>query len=831
MPDPAPDPLLDPRLAGLVSGLAGRYEFLRQLGEGGMAVVLLARDLQHDRLVAFKVLRPELTPALGGERFHQEIRLTAKVQHPHIVAIFDSGETAGHLWYTMPCIEGESLRQRLTREEQLPVPDAIRIILQACRALEAAHEVGVIHRDIKPENLLISPAGDVFVVDFGVARGVDSASLTRTGIAVGTPQYMSPEQASGKTEVNARSDVYTLGCVLYEMLAGDPPFDSRTPQAISAKHLNAPVPDVRIVRETVSPALHEVIKTALAKSPADRYANAGALADAIEKALASPQTAWWKARPVAAVLAAVVVTLALGFGVMLAGRGSPTRAPTHKNPPTIGVLYFENARGDTALSEVADAITEALIGEFTGAAAFNVVSRFGVRQFRDGKTPIDAMRQRLAADYWIAGEVRRSGSQLMVQAQLIDAITNIILDSASVPLTGGSTAELATDAAIGVANGLKQGLNRQLIPARSHDSSAVTEANRLEAEAESYWKQAEDYALLPNKEGTASAITSLDRADRLLGKAIEADPRWLRPWISRARVGVDRGMLEDSGQPRLAVTERALAFADSAMRIAPNNAEALELRGTLRYRTNRANNSGDTLALRLAENDLRDAVGRDSLRAGAWATLGEMLWLTGRLEESDAASSRAMRLDPFIKSGYEIRRSLFSVNLTMGRFGRAEDWCRRMRAALPTDWFSRQCELTLLRHDVSRRPDPARAWRLVAMLDTLDPEDKAKEAGHSYTPVYRRLLAATVDARAGNRFKAESVLAEARKRAAGDSTMQLDMAPDEAVLLYTLGRRAESRRVADRFWAMRPTQMEAARRDPLYRVIVPPAARSGTAPQ
>ncbi len=226
--------MADP-VTGLRERLTGRYAFERELGRGGMATVYLARDLKHDRPVALKVLHPEFAVTLGPERFRREIRLVARLQHPHIVTVLDSGEAAGRLWFTMPFVEGESLRDRLRREKQLPVEDALRIAREAAGALDYAHGQGVIHRDVKPENILLS-AGHALVADFGIARVLQSGeTLTEPGVVVGTPAYMSPEQAAGEPELDARTDVYSLGAVLYEMLGGEPPFTGPTMQAIATR--------------------------------------------------------------------------------------------------------------------------------------------------------------------------------------------------------------------------------------------------------------------------------------------------------------------------------------------------------------------------------------------------------------------------------------------------------------------------------------------------------------------------------------------------------------------------------------------------------------------
>jgi len=270
--------------ARIVSALAERYTIDRELGAGGMATVYLAHDLKHDRKVALKVLKPELAAVIGGERFLSEIKTTANLQHPHILALFDSGAADGFVYYVMPYVEGESLRDRLNREKQLPVDDALRIATEVADALEYAHGHGIIHRDIKPENVLLH-GGHALVADFGIALAVSrsdgSARMTETGMSLGTPTYMSPEQAMGEKEISARSDVYALGAMLYEMLVGDPPFTGSTAQAIVAKVLTAPPASITAQRHTVPPHVEAAVLRALEKLPADRFATAAQFAAAL----------------------------------------------------------------------------------------------------------------------------------------------------------------------------------------------------------------------------------------------------------------------------------------------------------------------------------------------------------------------------------------------------------------------------------------------------------------------------------------------------------------------------------------------------------------------
>jgi len=269
----------------LTEALADRYRIEREAGAGGMATVYLAQDLRHDRKVAIKVLRPELAAVIGAERFLAEIRVTANLQHPHILPLHDSGESDGFLFYVMPFIEGESLRDRLDRETLLPIEDAFQIVQEVADGLGHAHDLGVVHRDIKPANILLS-GGHALVADFGIARAVTEAGgsrLTETGLSLGTPHYMSPEQASGDQDVDARSDEYALGCVLYEMLVGEPPHTGPNAQAIITKVLTQPVPSVRKSRELVNPQADAAIAKALAKLPADRFATVQQFAEALRR--------------------------------------------------------------------------------------------------------------------------------------------------------------------------------------------------------------------------------------------------------------------------------------------------------------------------------------------------------------------------------------------------------------------------------------------------------------------------------------------------------------------------------------------------------------------
>lgn len=271
-------------LERLRQALGNRYLPDREIGRGGMAHIFLARDLEHDRLVAIKVLRPEFVQLLGPERFLREIRIAAQLHHPNILPLFDSGEAQGLLFHVMPYIAGDSLRARIAREGQLPLEEALRLTREVAHALGYAHDLGIIHRDIKPENILLDQ-GHALVADFGVARAVLVAGgerITSVGLAVGTAPYMSPEQGAGRQDLDRCSDLYSLACVLYEMLAGVPPFRGPTSHAIIARHQLDPVPSLSTIRSALPPGIERVVQRALAKLPADRFPSAQAFEAALE---------------------------------------------------------------------------------------------------------------------------------------------------------------------------------------------------------------------------------------------------------------------------------------------------------------------------------------------------------------------------------------------------------------------------------------------------------------------------------------------------------------------------------------------------------------------
>src|SRR6266850_2775613 len=413
----------------LRTALTDRYALERELGRGGMAVVFLARDPRHDRAVAIKVLRDEIAAALGAERFLREIQIAAKLHHPHILPLYDSGAAGDLLYFVMPCVEGESLRQRLDRETQLPLEDALAITRQVASALAYAHSHDVVHRDIKPENILLE-AGEAVVADFGIARAITAAGgdkLTQTGIAIGTPLYMSPEQAGGGA-IDGRSDLYSLACVLYEMLAGHPPFLGGTAQAILARHALDPVPPLRTARGTVSGAVEQTLVRALAKSPADRYATVLQFAEALGGPV--PSVALPATKRSAGLYAALGVGLALaalGAGLVLRGlwrRAPPATVSAPAYAASVAVLPFETIGGGREDEYFSDGMTDEIITQLAQIRDLKVISRTSVVALKGSHLTLSQIADTLGVDHVLEGSARRAGGRVRVNAQLIAAKTD-----------------------------------------------------------------------------------------------------------------------------------------------------------------------------------------------------------------------------------------------------------------------------------------------------------------------------------------------------------------------------------------------------------------------
>jgi len=417
--------------ASLQDALGTRYEVQGEVGRGGMATVFRALDRHLGRAVAVKVLHPELKHLLGSDRFRREIGIAATLQHPNIVPVYESGEGAGLLFYTMALVDGETLRARLERETQLPLDEALRIVADVAEALRCAHEHGIVHRDVKPENILLT-AGRAVVTDFGVARAIAEAGedrLTTAGMVVGTPAYMSPEQAGGVARPDARMDIYALGCVLYEMLGGEPPFTGPSAQAVLARQITEPPRSLHVIRATVSPALQGVVERALAKAPADRFATAAEFVAALEHARRAPGWGGRKRRRAALVSASVLaVTVA---AALLWPR------PQRLDPLKIVVFPLMDARGRDAPGNGED-LAQLISSAMEQSEPLRVV--FGWTWLTPDQrgnaallTAADARRIARAqgARYYLDGSISQLGDSVRLALRLYDAVGDSLLDQRS----------------------------------------------------------------------------------------------------------------------------------------------------------------------------------------------------------------------------------------------------------------------------------------------------------------------------------------------------------------------------------------------------------------
>jgi eukaryotic-like serine/threonine-protein kinase len=425
-------PPVQDHLSRLRTAFAGRYDIERELGSGGMATVYLARDVKHDRRVAVKVLRPELAAALGPDRFPREIRIVAQLQHPHVLPLHDSGEADGFLFYVMPYVDGESLRTRLQRDGQLPVGDVVRILREVVDALAYAHSHHILHRDMKPDNVMLS-GRHAMVMDFGVAKAVSDAGaekLTTVGVAVGTPAYMSPEQATGEEHIDQRSDIYAVGILGYELLTGSTPFAGKTAQAVLSAHVMEPPPPITDRRPTVPPVLADVLMRCLAKNPADRWQSAEEILHHLESLnTSSGGVTPMATRPVKAVKRGrprwIVPAAAAGLFVVLAAVGAvyAMRGPggSAVGPERMAVLPFQDISAADAV--FVDAMHDQLIIALAQMAGVSVVSRSAVMTYRSAPKPIAEVADELKVGAVLEGTVFRAGDRMRINMQLVEPKT------------------------------------------------------------------------------------------------------------------------------------------------------------------------------------------------------------------------------------------------------------------------------------------------------------------------------------------------------------------------------------------------------------------------
>jgi serine/threonine-protein kinase len=575
----------------LETGLAGRYSVERLLGEGGMAVVFLARDLRHERTVAVKVLRPDVSAEIGAERFLREIKMAARLTHPHILPVFDSGEAQGLLFYVMPNMEGQSLRDRIEREGQLSLEDALRITTEVASALDYSHRQQVIHRDVKPENILLHE-GAALVADFGIGKAVSAGkSITHTGLAVGTPAYMSPEQASGETAIDGRSDLYSLGCVLYEMLTGEPPFTGPNAQAIIAKRFASPVPSVRVTRD-VPDTVEAALSRALSRSPADRYRIGADFADALR-------------------------------AIMRTSDSSSMRAASdHKSsgPKAIAVLPLANMSADPENEYFSDGMTEEIINALAKVPGIQVASRSSSFAFK-GKKDVDARQvgEKLGVSSVLEGSVRKIGNRIRIAAQLVSVENGYQLWSETYDRQLEDVFAVQDE----ISRSIVEALKVQLV---GDGAQVVAPTKNLEAYT-TYLKGRYHF----NKFSEQSLRKALD----LFQHALLQDPGFARAYAGIADVWCD--LADDWVAPDEAYP-RAKAAAERALQRDPELADAMISIGkVLCWHEWQFDDGADRLerAVALSPNN-----------SEAQWVLGTALPLVGRMSDGVKAVRRAVELDP-----------------------------------------------------------------------------------------------------------------------------------------------------------------------------------------
>jgi len=616
----SPDRSSDPTITRLTRAVAQRYKVERQLGAGAMAVVALAHDLRHHRRVAIKVLRPELSSLMGPERFLREIDIAASLMHPHILPLHDSGEADGLLYYVMPYVDGESLRGRLEREQRLPLLDALQIAREVADALAYAHHRGFVHRDIKPENILLG-GGHALVADFGIARAVDSAAgerRTTKGLGTGTPAYMSPEQATGEIPVDERTDIYALGCVLYEMLCGEPPFGGSTSEETLARRHTRPVPRLSTRRHEIHSELDSAVGKALAWDPGQRFASAADFARVLSKDSKPSSTArdtprllrrarWFA--PAAAFVTAV--------GLIFAKGGTPTHS-LPESISSVAVLPIDNLSGDSTKAYLADGLTADLIDKLFRLEGLRIPGTATVARYRGKRPDPIQVGQELGVNAVVTGNMSEVGGRPRVTLQLVDAADGFVRWS-------GAYDQRDPTAQADIARVLAESLRVQLRPksiAPTRSSTRDTAAYRLYLQGRHLVKQV-------GRESVRQGLRALEQAiarDSGFGEAWAALP------VAYGLLGQLGGLTPAESQllQRRAV-ERAIAL-DSL------NGEAYSARAHLRvqYEWDYAG----------ADRDYRRAIELTPGSALNHMLYSQFLGVVGRDDSSLAVMRRGMALDP-----------------------------------------------------------------------------------------------------------------------------------------------------------------------------------------
>ncbi len=614
----------------LTTALAGQYRIERELGAGGMATVYLAHDVRHDRKVALKVLLADLAATIGAERFLREVRITAGLTHPHILPLLDSGEAAGLLYYVTPYADGGTLRHRLQQQPQVPIETALTIARQVADALAHAHSRGVLHRDIKPENILFE-SGHPVVADFGIARAISAAGgdkLTVTGLALGTPAYMSPEQAVGERELDTRSDQYSLACVTYEMLVGEAPFTGPTAQAVLARRMTETPRPVRATRETVPASVDTAIGRALARVPADRFASVEEFAAAlITPNEPDPNAAAVPRRGLRLAVAAAIVVVVAG-ALWAAWRLGPDGA-TPTSPPRIAVLPFENLGGADD-EPFAAGLTDEVTSRLAEISGLRVVSRTSAKRFKGRELSIAELGKALNADYILEGTVRTDratggAGTARVTPQLIRVSDDVHVwqDRFDASLSPGDIFRVQADIARQVAANLRVTLQDTERVRIGNIATTDSAAYRLYQLGRFHWEKRDAPSLLRAVQYFSEAIArDSNFADAYAGLAVASITYFLF-------FAPDTGYAASA--PARAAARRAVAL-DSASAAAQAGLGFILMVGEWNWAA--------------ADSAFQRAIALDAEYGPARYWYTQLLWVLGRLPDALAQSQLAVAVDP-----------------------------------------------------------------------------------------------------------------------------------------------------------------------------------------
>ncbi|HET9425580.1 MAG TPA: serine/threonine-protein kinase [Gemmatimonadaceae bacterium] len=818
---------MDQTLETLRSTLGDRYRVDKAVGRGGMATVYVAHDIRHDRRVAIKVLSPDLTATVGADRFTREVKIAAQLSHPNILGVFDSGETERLLYYVMPYVEGESLRDKLNREGQLSIDEAIQITCEVAEALGYAHAHDIVHRDIKPENILLQ-SGRALVADFGIARLAEAGAekLTATGMAVGTAAYMSPEQASGMP-TDARADIYALGCTLFEMLAGQPPFVGANAMQIMSQHHMATVPEIRVMRHSVPEELDLVIRRAMEKTPADRFQTMEDFKRAVLGEIPATttslprytaryrtQTAGRKeARWREWAIAAVVIIGVLGAGAMVAQRFM--RADAAPDANKVAVLYFDDETGGS-MQHVADGLTESLIDRLDEVRpALSVVPANGVRAFRGRAVSSDSVRAAFGIGTIVKGGVSLDGSKAKVTINMIDAIADVSLKRESITVDTAELATLQGAVADKVADVLREAIGDQVRLVADRGQTRSTPAWTMAERAAKFRKDADS---LIGARAMDPALAALARADSLLTSAQRADARWAKLPAMRASIAATRALMVLGNPVALRpVIDSGVAAADAALALESSNADALEAKGRLLYLKYARGLDPDPAAnerlLAAAESTLNKAVQFDRNHAGAWAALSTLYYLKPDISKARAAAERAYESDAYLASANGIMQRLFWTSHDLEYYPEALDWCTKGYSRFPTDAFFTDCRLWMYTTTLAR-PNIDSVWAYQKRFVSLHDAN-----ARAYADRYSRVIVAGAYVRANQPDSAKLILDAAHPTAAQDP--QREIIGNEAVIRVMLGQHEQAVTLLENYLAKHPDHLQglAKRVGPWWRDI------------